>query len=182
MPSSVRLAELIRGRRTGAGLTQEELAERAGISVRTVSDIERGLRRSVYKDTAQRLAVALNVADPERDQFILAARGRMEATEGGARLKPGREPLERGHIPIPPNAFIGREREMGLLLTALRDPVVRVITVTGPGGIGKTRLASEGAVTGRSIFPAGVFFVPLGSAEGPAAVVTLGPPAGAGAL
>jgi transcriptional regulator with XRE-family HTH domain len=55
------LGQLLRRFRRGAGLTQEELAERSGISARTVSDVERGLRDRVYRDTAARIAVALGM-------------------------------------------------------------------------------------------------------------------------
>jgi predicted ATPase/transcriptional regulator with XRE-family HTH domain len=161
------LAALIRDRRTSSRLTQEELAERAGISVRTVSDIERGLRRSVYKDTARRLADALSVADSDRENFLFVALGRMDASEGGLRLDPRWKSSNSGHIPIPPTGLVGREREMERLLTAFRNPGIRVITLTGPGGIGKTRLAAEAAIASRSIFPDGVFFVALGAAESP---------------
>src|SRR5438067_862099 len=78
MSNPAPLAMLIRSRRLSAHLTQEELAEKAGISVRTISDIERGLRRSVYRDTAARLAEALEVVAAERDDFILVARGRVQ--------------------------------------------------------------------------------------------------------
>ena len=167
MSTPAPLAALIRDRRTSSRLTQEELAERAGISVRTVSDIERGLRRSVYKDTARRLADALSVADSDRENFLFVALGRMDASEGGLRLNPRWKSSNCGHIPIPPTGLVGREREMERLLTAFRNPGIRVITLTGPGGIGKTRLAAEAAIASRSIFPDGVFFVALGAAESP---------------
>ncbi len=67
---------LVRGLREDAGITQEELAERSGLSVRTVSDVERGLRKRLYQDTAERLADALALSDQERVQFIDVARGR----------------------------------------------------------------------------------------------------------
>ena len=69
------LAPLLRRQRAAAGLTQEELAERAGVSVRTISDVERGLRTSIYRDTAQRLASALRLREVERARFESVARG-----------------------------------------------------------------------------------------------------------
>ena len=61
--------------RAAAGMTQEELADRAGISARTVSDVERGLRRVVHGDTARRLAAALGLSERDRARFDALARG-----------------------------------------------------------------------------------------------------------
>jgi predicted ATPase/transcriptional regulator with XRE-family HTH domain len=170
MSSLAPLAALIRGRRVSARLTQEELAERAGISVRTISDIERGLRRSVYRDTAERLAEALEVASAEREEFILVARRRVEVHEPGVH-GPADIPLGRNRVPVPPTPLIGREREMEMLLSTFRDGSIRSISLTGPGGIGKTRLAVEAAMAARDIYRDGVFFVSLGPSESPARVV-----------
>lgn len=52
-----------------AGMTQEELADRAGVSARTVSDVERGLRMSVHGETARRLAAALGLSEQDRARF-----------------------------------------------------------------------------------------------------------------
>ena len=67
--------------RRSAGLTQEELAERAGISARTISDIERGLRERIYRDTAERISEALGLASAERSAFEAAARGEPAAPQ-----------------------------------------------------------------------------------------------------
>src|SRR5947207_16029802 len=72
------LGETLRRLRQAAGMTQEELAERAGISVRAISDTERGLRSAVHADTARRLAVALGLDGEARDMFDALARGRPE--------------------------------------------------------------------------------------------------------
>ncbi len=173
MSSPAPLAVLIRSRRTSARLTQEELAEKAGISVRTISDIERSLRQSVYRDTAERLAEALEVSDAEKDNFVSLARGRVEGYEPGSRLNRRTAPLGRGHVPVPPTPLVGRDREMEILLGAFRDGLIRAITLIGPGGIGKTRLAAEAAIHAKNIFQDGVYFVPLGSADSPARVIPL---------
>ncbi len=70
------LARLLRTHRSAAGLTQEELADRAGISARTVSDVERGLRTRIYRDTASRLADALGLEAEDRSRLESLARGR----------------------------------------------------------------------------------------------------------
>ena len=145
---STTLAALVKRHRSAAELTQEELAEKAGISARTVSDVERGLRTRIYRDTARRLAKALGLDEDARTAFEAAARG------------PRPEPLQAGPtLPIPLTRLIGRERELELVIGALEGPDVRLLTLTGPGGIGKTRIALE--VAARARFPDGVFFVQL---------------------
>ena len=66
---------MLRQLRAEAGLTQEELAEAAGLSPRSVSDLERGIHRTAHKDTALLLAGALGLAEPARELFVAAARG-----------------------------------------------------------------------------------------------------------
>jgi len=83
--SGEELGDLLRRYRTESGLTQEELAERAAISARTVSDIERGLRIRVYRETARRLEDALGLEAPDRQAFENAARpGRARGAAGGS--------------------------------------------------------------------------------------------------
>ena len=148
-----KLGASLRKLRLTAGMTQEELAERAGISARTVSDVERGLRTVVRHDTARRLAAALELGDQERHQFDAVARGRtltpLSATPTGA-------------LPVVPTPLIGRAREVETISTFIRTPDVRLLTLTGAGGIGKTRLALEAARRVQGSFPGGVFFVSLG--------------------
>ena len=79
--SGLSFAGLLRRLRGEAGLTQEELAEAAGLSPRSVSDLERGVNRTAHKDTALLLADALGLAGPVRAVFVLAARGRAAAAE-----------------------------------------------------------------------------------------------------
>jgi predicted ATPase/DNA-binding XRE family transcriptional regulator len=134
-------------------MTQEELAERAGISGRTVSDLERGLRTAVHPDTARRLASALGLGDEELPQFEALARGRRAASEPAARPSA---------LPMPPTRLLGRDRELANIKGRLEDPDVRLLTLTGPGGIGKTRLALEAAAQLPALFTDGVFFASLG--------------------
>jgi transcriptional regulator with XRE-family HTH domain len=75
-------AGLLRQLRGEARLTQEELAEAAGLSPRSISDLERGVNLTAHKDTAVLLAGALGLADPVRAVFVAAARGRAPASEG----------------------------------------------------------------------------------------------------
>lgn len=173
MSDPVRLAVLIRRRRLAASLTQEELAEKAGISLRTISDVERGLRRFVYRDTAERLAEALEVPTTERDAFVALARRRVTAEDPGSRSDGDHESTRVGHIPVPATSLVGRGDEMAKLLASLGNPSIRLMTLTGPGGIGKSRLAAEAAVRIRNASTISVFFVQLGRADSPARVVPL---------
>ena len=77
--AALSFAGLLRQLRGDAGLTQEELAEAAGLSPRSVSDLERGVNRTARKDTALLLAGALGLAGPQRALFVAAARGRAPA-------------------------------------------------------------------------------------------------------
>jgi predicted ATPase/DNA-binding XRE family transcriptional regulator len=144
-----------------AGLTQEELAERAGVSARTVSDVERGLRTAVYPDTARRLAQALELRDDQRPHFESTMRGH-ETDDHPAR--------SRSTIPIVPTPLLGRVSELAAVITAIGASGVPLLTLTGPGGIGKTRLALEAAKRLEESFPLGVFFVALGDVRDPALV------------
>src|SRR5204862_7780375 len=82
--------ELLRGHRAAAGLSQEQLAERAGLSARAVSDLERGARRAPYPHTVAQLAAALGLAAAERARLEAAIRRRRapRAGAGGARDRP----------------------------------------------------------------------------------------------
>jgi transcriptional regulator with XRE-family HTH domain len=74
-------AGLLRQLRAESAMTQEELAEAAGLSPRSVSDLERGINRTARKDTAEQLAAALGLAEPVRALFVAAARGRFPAAD-----------------------------------------------------------------------------------------------------
>jgi predicted ATPase/transcriptional regulator with XRE-family HTH domain len=152
------IGSLLKAHRSSTGLTQEELAEKAEVSARTVSDVERGLRARIYRDTALRLADALDLGGGERVEFQVASRGR--------RSEPARP---ASPLPMPPTRLIGREREVEIVLGALGHPEIRLVTLTGPGGIGKTRLALEAAARART--RDGAAFVQLGTMSDPAEVV-----------
>jgi transcriptional regulator with XRE-family HTH domain len=122
----VSFAELLRRLRVDARLTQEELAEAAGLSPRSVSDLERGVNRTAQRGTALLLADALSLSGPRRERFIAAARGKAR-------------PTPQDNLPAELTPFIGRDREAADV-RALAD-TSRLVTLTGPGGAGKTRLA-----------------------------------------
>jgi predicted ATPase/DNA-binding XRE family transcriptional regulator len=167
-PEDEPLAALLKRHRASSGLTQEELAERAGISTRSISDLERGLRKRTYRDTAVRLAESLGLDRPERVRFESTARGHPGSAPGRST---GPDAALAAVLPIPPTPLIGRHREVEVILAALGRPDVRLLTLTGPGGIGKTRLALE--VAGRVDLGHAVAFVPLADTAEPGLVPSL---------
>ncbi|GHG43397.1 hypothetical protein GCM10012320_07580 [Sinomonas cellulolyticus] len=137
----------LRRLRAAAGFTQEVLAERASVSIRAVSDAERGLRTRLYPDTTARLADALGLAGADRERFAAVARGRA--------------PAGLGPLPAPRTALVGRTDELRALAALLTEP--GLVTVTGTGGVGKTRLALAAAGEAAASFADGVAFVQLAS-------------------
>ena len=81
-------------------------------------------------------------------------------------------PITRSNLPAPTTPLIGRESELAALATLLADPSHRLVTILGPGGMGKSRLALAAAQTQTENFADGVFFVPLTAADGPDTIVT----------
>jgi predicted ATPase/DNA-binding XRE family transcriptional regulator len=157
-------ATLVRTLRTASGLTQAELAERAGISERTVSDLERGLRATVYPATARQLAAALRVGDEDLAVFLSTAQlGRPVPVLTD----------QRARLPTPITRLVGRETDVATVIGLLRDPRERLITLLGPGGIGKTRLAVEAAVLTENDFSGGSFFVDLAVTDSVSMVLPL---------
>src|SRR5215468_9692576 len=100
---------LLRRARRAAGLTQEELAARAGISVDAISVLERGLTRAPHRQTMDMLVEALQLAPAERDQWELARRGKQDSANLAFVCQP---PGLRRQIPTPATPLIGREREV----------------------------------------------------------------------
>ncbi|MBU1661813.1 MAG: tetratricopeptide repeat protein [Chloroflexi bacterium] len=74
---------------------------------------------------------------------------------------PAQHPLARHNLPLSSTPFVGRESELDSLSAALADPCCRLLTLTGPGGVGKTRLALEAARQQVGVFSNGITFVPL---------------------
>jgi non-specific serine/threonine protein kinase len=132
--------DLLRRYRLAAGLTQEELAERAQISPRAISDLERGQRNRPWRETVDLLATALKLDGAERTRLEAAARRASPlAPEATGRRSGGDNPLPRHNLPVPLTSFVGRERELAEVKERLSR--VRLLMLTGVGGCGKTRLA-----------------------------------------
>ncbi|SCG49524.1 ATP-binding protein [Micromonospora inositola] len=169
------LSDLLRGHRLAAGLTQAELAARAGVGVRTVRDLERGRSVRPQRTTVELLADALGLTHAARTTFLAAARPSPAAGSrpAGRHLPvtgPGADPSGTPIALPQPVPLIGRDRdvaEVAALLTA-DHPVVSLI---GLAGVGKTALALAAAHAVAADHPAGVAGVLVG--EGSDAVDVL---------
>ena len=129
---STRFGSLLQQHRLAAGLSQEELAEHAGLSRRGISDLERGRRRPL-PGTARRLVDALQLEGPARTELL-------NGTQWRARSAPHTDRWET-HLPIALSTFVGREAELTQIRSLLET--ARLLTLTGSGGVGKTRLALD---------------------------------------
>ena len=155
--SSRTFGELLRMHRMAVHLSQEELAERAKMSVRGVSDLERGIHQAPYRVTVAQLATALGLDEEQRDRLEAATRRQRKTA-----VPSGRARVSRPHnLAEESTSFIGRAGEIAEIQALLRRPEGRLITLTGPGGSGKTRLALRAAATVLDQFPDGVFLVSL---------------------
>jgi DNA-binding CsgD family transcriptional regulator/transcriptional regulator with XRE-family HTH domain/tetratricopeptide (TPR) repeat protein len=126
--------ERLRRARLAAGLTQEELAERAGLSVRGISDLERGARRSPRRDTLALLADALQLDEAERERWLRARR-----------IATSNDPAP-DILPLYRTSLVGRQRELELLHGAVDRGASghgSVVLIGGEPGVGKTRLAGD---------------------------------------
>ena len=121
--------------REAAGYTQEELATIAGLSVHGISALERGERRRPHVETVRALSAALDLTGTTRDGLQRSARAPAEHAAA--------DELVGVSLPVPLTALLGRDADLQTLRHWLADPAKRLITLTGPGGAGKTRLALE---------------------------------------
>jgi len=146
-------AGLLRRLRADARLTQEELAEAADLSPRSISDLERGVNLTARKDTALLLADALGIAEPVRVLFVAAARGRAPASEVLAARHgtlSGAPAAATRTLPRDIASFTGRERELAQLIDAAAgagtgENAVGIYVIGGMAGIGKTTFAVHAA-------------------------------------
>jgi len=163
-------AELLRQLRAETRLTQEELAEAAGLSPRSVSDLERGINRTARKETAVLLAGALGLPETVAELFVAAARGRAPAQDVVA----ARQGTARGAfaaaatrgLPRDVASFTGREADLDQLVEGLASltagsGVVGICAIGGMAGVGKTTFAVHAAHRLADRFPDGQFYLPL---------------------
>ena len=152
----LQFGDLLRRYRLTARLTQEELAERATLSAKGIGALERGERQAPHRETVWLLVDALGLSGEEREEFEAAAR--RHATRPAATAPPDFIPT---NLPVAATPFIGREVERFDVRGWLLAPDVRLLTLTGAGGTGKTRLALKVAEDILDQFPDGVYFVSL---------------------
>jgi predicted ATPase/transcriptional regulator with XRE-family HTH domain len=151
-------ASWLKQQRKALDLTQGDLAQRTGCAVITVQKIEEGQRRP-SKQMAELLAHHLKIAPDAREAFLRRARAELSVASPN-------------NLPIPPTAFIGRVHDIGQICLLLHTPAARLVTLTGPGGIGKTRLGLQVVAELVDDFPDGVFFVDLAPLRHPALVIS----------
>jgi non-specific serine/threonine protein kinase len=170
---SVDLAATLRRWRLGAGMTQEALAERSGLGLRSIQGLERGETRP-RRETIRRLTEALHLsaeqagafersAQPGPRRHLGASRESVGAQSGG-----GTRPRARHNLPVQLTSFVGRERELAELGERLTS--TRLLTLTGTGGCGKTRLGLRVAAEAIDAYADGVWLVELAALADPGLV------------
>ncbi len=145
MQRSRTFASLLKRHRDAAGLTQEELAERAKLGVRTISNLERGINKTPYRSTVRRLAEALKLSEGASNELAASARQPVEQPSRGDRAV-----MEGGFLGSMPTArLVARGEELRRVLDALEATEGgsgRLVLLAGEPGIGKTRLAQEASI------------------------------------
>jgi len=149
----VAFGALLRQLRLAAGLSQEALAERAGISAKAVGSLEVGTRRAPYRETVEQLSSALGATPDQRSQLMALAQAARTRKPRAAQVPP------TASLPSPPTRLIGRAKEIAAATALLGAH--RLVTLVGPGGVGKTRVAIEVARGEGSRFGDGQWFVDL---------------------
>jgi len=158
----------LRRYRERAGLTQDALAERAGLTTNAISALESGARQRPYPHTVHALTQALQLSAVEQ-AALLAARRPLRQTP-----PPAVPPAVPASLPAVLTPLVGRDQDVAALTHLVARPEVRLVTIVGPGGVGKTRVAVELASTIADQFPHGVTWVSLAAVTDPALVVPAG--------
>ena len=169
MDEEFTFGQWLRTSRRGHDLTQAELARKVGCAAGTIRKLESDeLRPS--REIAARIAAQFAVPAAEGEAFVAFARGLADLPLRQRRaLRPSATTVARGAppcepsqpLPLPATPLIGREQEVAAVRQQLSQPAVRLVTLTGPGGIGKTRLALQVAAELLNEFANGVWFIDL---------------------
>ncbi len=162
--------EWLKLQRRKLDLTQDELALRMGCSIFALRKIESGERRP-SKQLAGLLAKALDIPRDQQETFTRVARGELRIERLPAQLaintpvhaSASSTPTPPTHLPMPPTPLVGRETDLAAMARIFHTPHCRLLTVTGMGGVGKTRLAIEFAARQANVFPNRIFYIPLTS-------------------
>jgi predicted ATPase/transcriptional regulator with XRE-family HTH domain len=165
-------------RRKELDMTQSELAGKALCSLPGLRKIEAGERRP-SKQLAELLGKALQVPPDELATFVKVARGELNVerlpvpgpTRAGIFTVVQAPAVPRTSLPFQPTPFFGREAELAALARLLGETSCRLLTITGMGGMGKTRLAIELASQQQGLFPGGAYFVSLAAVNLPEYIV-----------
>ncbi len=163
-------------RRKALDMTQQDLAQKVGCSISAIFKIESDERRP-SRQIAELLATHLEIPQDQINLFLKVAR-QEKAVDHLEVLPPLLTPrfapasaLPKNSLPVPPTPLIGREYELNVLTQQLQDPQCRLLTLTGLGGVGKTRLAIEIARRLQEKFVDGVYFISLAGVTNPEHII-----------
>ena len=172
MNGSASFGRWLKLRRLALDLTQSELGQLVGCSAMTIRKIEADERRP-SRQLAERFVQHLAIPSEDRSAFLKAARAELSPDRLAAPIPPhDLSPARHLHnLPAALTPFIGREREVASVTSQLLRPNVRLLTLTGPGGVGKTRLGLQAAAQVQAAFADGVWFVALAPIQAPDLVV-----------
>ncbi len=159
-------ADLLRRLRTEASLSQEDLAEAAGLSSRSISDLERGVHPTSRRDTARLLADALHLVGSARAMFEAAATGRLrdpDSLPGSSGALARSVAATTPSLPLDTPDFTGRDGEIARVLetATAAEQVVQIFAIDGMAGVGKTTFAVHVAHLLRDHFPDGQIYLVL---------------------
>ncbi|MDQ5826198.1 MAG: tetratricopeptide repeat protein, partial [Chloroflexota bacterium] len=180
MNGGLAFGEWLKKRRKDLDLTQIDLADRVGCSPFAIQKLEAGTRRP-SRQIARLLAEELGVPEQEQAAFVRFARGVSETEEhepqadsvapsGALPEIVHHPPATPANLTLPITRILGRQEEIARISGLLARDGIRLLTITGPGGVGKTRLATEVALRQVRQFRDGVYFVPLATVREPGLV------------
>lgn len=165
MVDSLSFGHWVSRRRKALDLTREELSKRVGCAAVTIKKIERDERRP-SRQIAKLLAEALALPQEEHPQFILIARGERSVERLHSASDPVPALRKKFHnLPLQATWFVGREDELAKIGELLADPACRLLTITGAGGVGKSRVALRAAESQDGLHRDGIFLIPLARVE-----------------